>query len=91
MPSFTDAHYDLGQALYRKRDFDGSITELKQAVLVQPDFAAGQHELGLALQQKGFDQDAIEHLRLAAQLAPTDKWIQNDYKTLAKRLAKQAK
>jgi Flp pilus assembly protein TadD len=91
MPNFTDAHYDLGLALYRKHDFDGAIPELKQAVLLQPDFPTGQHALGLALEQEGLDHDAIQHLRRAAELAPTDKGIQNDYKTLAKRLAKQAK
>ncbi len=51
-PDHFKAHLKLAE-MYTKSDIDRTITELKETVRVQPDFARGYYNLGIAYLQKG--------------------------------------
>jgi DNA-binding winged helix-turn-helix (wHTH) protein/Flp pilus assembly protein TadD len=57
---------EMAWILYLARDFQGAIEQAWKALVLEPKFAAAQHVLGLAYEQKGMTEEAIAELRNAS-------------------------
>jgi tetratricopeptide (TPR) repeat protein len=78
----------LGQALDNADDNKDALRYCKEAVRLNPDYAAGQFFFGQALAKTGDATDALTHLNLATQLEPNNA----DFKyNLGKFLLEQGK
>ena len=61
-------HYSNGYALFSKNDFDGAITEFREAIRLKSDFADYHGLLCFALEQKRDWDGAISECRMAIRL-----------------------
>ena len=66
------AAYEDGRDATARGDFDGAERELRKAVGASPWFPRAQYQLGQLLARIGRLTEAIEHLRLATVMEPTD-------------------
>jgi len=66
-PIFTTA---LAETAYYAHDFDTTITQAKLTLEQSPHFLLGEYWLASAYREKGMYRDALEHFRVACQLAP---------------------
>ena len=70
-PTLCDAHDDLGEVLWVRKDLAGALSEFQAAVQCNPGSSTSQNNLGAALLYYGHDVDgAIEHLRAAVDSKP---------------------
>jgi len=63
-------HAGLGLVLSARGDLDGTITEEREALRLNPNNAAVHASLGDALEQKGDRGGALQEYQTAAQLDP---------------------
>ena len=61
-------HYSKGYALFSKNDFDGAITEFREAIRLKSDFADYHGLLCFALEKKRDWDGAISECRMAIRL-----------------------
>jgi len=64
------AHYNLGHAFLVQGQSDEAIDHYRQAIGIDPDFAAGHYNLGIVLFGQGQSAEAIVHYRLAIGIEP---------------------
>jgi tetratricopeptide (TPR) repeat protein len=69
-PDDAVAHYDLGNALGDKGDWDGAIKEYGEAIRLKPEFAIAHFNLGLALEHKWDRQSAVAEYCRTLELQP---------------------
>jgi Flp pilus assembly protein TadD len=69
-PDHTDAHINLGVALYTKSDLNGAIAEYRTAIRLKPDEANAHYNLGLALKATGRRTEAAREFREYLRLTP---------------------
>jgi tetratricopeptide (TPR) repeat protein len=69
-PNYVDAHYNMGQLMLRKKQFDKAISHLTQAVKLKPDDAEAHYKLALALAQQQQPGQALRHYTEAVSLEP---------------------
>ena len=72
-PNFAEAWSDLGQARKQLLDDAGALTAYEHAVTVNPRDAVAQYRLGAEYLHQGKTQPAIDHLRQAYELNPSDQ------------------
>jgi len=72
-PNFAEAWSDLGQARKQLLDDAGALTAYEHAVSVNPRDAVAQYRLGAEYLHEGKTQPAIDHLRQADELNPSDQ------------------
>ena len=72
-PGFEGAWSDLGQARTQLLDDAGALTAFEHAVAANPNDAVAQYRLGAEYLHRGKTGPAIEHLRQAYQLNPSDQ------------------
>ncbi len=76
-PNDSDAHVNLGAALFNQKNLDGAIAEYKKAIELDPTNSATHNRLGTALfNQKNFDR-AIAEYKKAIELDPTNSATHN--------------
>jgi len=73
------AHYNLGNAMYRRGQLDESQAHHEKAVELSPGFAVAHENLGLILMEKGQLSNAFQHLERAVQIMPGDANTQNNF------------
>ena len=61
-PGYAAAHYGLGQARYRRREFAQAAAALKRAVELDPGLADARFFLGMAYYQQGLYAEALPEL-----------------------------
>jgi len=66
-----EAHYNLGNALFRKGRMDEAVVQFQMALALQPDNAQANNNLALALLQKGDIDGAIKYLQKTLALEPS--------------------
>ena len=81
------AHVDTGNRLAGKRDWDGAITEYREALRADPKNANAHYNFGWALEQMGNLQEASQEYREAYEISPQNPVFHTAYE----RLMKQAK
>jgi len=64
------AHHDLGCRFIEKEQFPEAITQLREAVLLKPDFDQAHYNLGIALDKTGRSPEAQEQYRETLRLNP---------------------
>jgi tetratricopeptide (TPR) repeat protein len=72
-PDFAEAWSDLGQARKLLLDDAGSLAAFERAVASNPRDAVAQYRLGAEYLREGKTQSAVDHLRDAYRLNPTDQ------------------
>jgi len=72
------AHYNLGDALIKKRRMDEAIAHFQTALQIKPDYAEAHDNLGNALFQKGRVDEAITHYQTALQIRPDNAKAHNN-------------
>lgn len=72
-PDFAEAWSDLGQARKQLLDDAGALTAFEHAVSANPSDAVAQYRLGAEYLHHGKAQPAIDHLRQADRLNPSDQ------------------
>jgi tetratricopeptide (TPR) repeat protein len=77
MPDNAYYHYKLSVALHKHGDVADEKAELQEAVRLNPKLSAAQGALGYLLSREGDVNGAVEHFRIAVQIAPgwTEAWI----------------
>lgn len=68
-PNLAEAFLDLGEVLQETHDFPGAVTALKHALELRPDLDPAHVQLGYALLQQGYAEEAIPHLERVHALA----------------------
>jgi tetratricopeptide (TPR) repeat protein len=76
-PGFADAWSDLGQVRSQLLDDPGAVAAFEHAVVTNPKDAVAQYRLGAEYLHQGKTQPAIEHLRQANELNPSDQSTMN--------------
>jgi tetratricopeptide (TPR) repeat protein len=69
-PEWTEAHINLGTALYQLGHMQEAQEQFEIARELEPDNALAEFNLGCVLEQLGQAETAIEHLRRAIEIAP---------------------
>jgi protein O-mannosyl-transferase len=64
------AHHNLGIALFRKGQIDEAISQYRDTLRLEPDYAEAHYDLGAALAAKGRTGEAISQFREAIRLKP---------------------
>jgi Flp pilus assembly protein TadD len=77
-------HFNLGNALQARGDWEGAEAAFERAVKVQPDNPFALTELGLLALQRGDGRAAVKRLKKAAELTPNE-WVPRQ--ALARALA----
>ncbi len=65
------AHNNLSEPLLAQRDFVGAARHASIALELRPDYAPAYNNLGLALQEMGRTEEAVQQFRKAIALEPT--------------------
>ncbi len=65
-----EAKYQLGNSLLYEKNYQGAVTELKDAVELDPENPSYHNSLGLAYQGLRLPERAIPHYQKAIQLKP---------------------
>jgi tetratricopeptide (TPR) repeat protein len=72
------AYNCLGDTLEKLGRKDEALTCYAKTVEIEPDFPAGQFNLGMMLLEHGLPDEALAHLTIAAQLTPHNPVIRFD-------------
>jgi Flp pilus assembly protein TadD len=59
-----------GKRLLAAGDLEGAISQFRSAINSEPGYAAAHYQLGLALQQSGKKDEAMQEFHRAAELDP---------------------
>jgi tetratricopeptide (TPR) repeat protein len=69
-PDYSEAHYNMGNALKQKGDLDAAIVSYKNAINLKPTYVDAYFNLGNVLKQKGDLDAAIVSYKNAINLKP---------------------
>jgi tetratricopeptide (TPR) repeat protein len=64
------AHNNLGNALFRKGQFDDAVVQYQKVLRIYPNYAQAHNNLGLDLFHKGQLDDALVHYQKALEINP---------------------
>jgi tetratricopeptide (TPR) repeat protein len=82
-PAWWQAHSEIGRIYLEQRDYLRAIAAFEDAAALDPaathNLALAHHRQGVLLQRAGSGEDAITHLKAAADLAPA---VTDFYRTL---------
>jgi tetratricopeptide (TPR) repeat protein len=70
-PGNARAHYNLGNMLRAKTDYEAAIAHYKQALAGKPDFVDAWNNMGVVLAERGDIDDAREAYQKAVEADPT--------------------
>jgi Flp pilus assembly protein TadD len=87
-PKNDQTHVFLGAALANKGDWDGAITEYREALRLNPQNGLAHNNLGEALERKRDLRGALEEYRAAYMLDPKNATNKQDYERLLQQVNK---
>jgi Tetratricopeptide repeat/Cytochrome c554 and c-prime len=76
-PSYADGFVNRGRVLVQEGDDEAALPVLQQALSLDADKASAHYFLALALKARGRYDDALDHLRAAADRFPRDRVVRN--------------
>jgi Flp pilus assembly protein TadD len=76
-PQYADGFVNLGRVLVQEGDHAAAMPVLERALALDGRIASGHYFLALALKARGRYDDALDHLRAAADLYPRDRVVRN--------------
>jgi Flp pilus assembly protein TadD len=68
MPTYAEAHYELGKALLQLGDIKGAVESLERAAKLKPDESYVHYQLGRAYIAAGRKAEGESQLELSKQL-----------------------
>jgi len=71
-PGYTEAHYNLANALDDLGDFQGALSHYGTAIQQKPTFSQAHNNMAILLDKLDRRQEAIDHWREAIRLRPQD-------------------
>ncbi|GIK16811.1 MAG: hypothetical protein BroJett003_17750 [Planctomycetota bacterium] len=71
-------HFAAGQLLEAQGDFNRAIAQYQRAVLLNHNFVAAYHRLGMVLARQGRHREAIDNLEKAVALRPHEPILRNN-------------
>ncbi|MCG3129682.1 MAG: hypothetical protein FLDDKLPJ_00416 [Phycisphaerae bacterium] len=71
-------HFAAGQLLEAQGDFNRAIAQYQRAVLLNHNFVAAYHRLGMVLARQGRHREAIDNLEKAVALRPSEPILRNN-------------
>jgi serine/threonine protein kinase len=83
--AFEETHW-LGHTLMQQGDYDGAISEFRNALKLRPDLDELRLDLGLALEKKGKLREAFEEFEIVCTRSPNLSECRDDYQKLIKQL-----
>ena len=69
-PGSVNAHFNMGWALVRRRQFDEGIRHYTEALRIRPDYASAHNNLGDALLKSGRVDESLPHFSKALEINP---------------------
>jgi len=72
-PQSLKAHTNLALAYIEKRNLDEAVSQCKEALVINPDYARARSVLGIAYDKKGMLDEAIAEYKKALSINPYDK------------------
>ncbi|MDC1418517.1 tetratricopeptide repeat protein [Candidatus Thioglobus sp.] len=69
-PDYSDASYNLGNALKSLGHLEEAVKSYKKTIAIEPNYHAAQHNLGVTLQELGLFNDAAEQYEEALNIKP---------------------
>ena len=76
-PNYADGYVNIGRVLIQEGSHEAARPVLTRALAIQPDLASAHYFLALALKARGRYDDALRHLRAAAERFPRDRVVRN--------------
>ncbi len=76
-PKYADGHVNLARVLIQEGDHPAAVPRLERALALDPDLASAHYFLALALKARGRYDDALRHLRAAAERFPRDRVVRD--------------
>jgi tetratricopeptide (TPR) repeat protein len=77
-PAYADGPVNVARAQLQEGDVDGAVPMLEQALKISPQLAKAHYFLGFALRTLGRYEEALEHLKIAAEQYPRDRVVLNE-------------
>lgn len=74
-PGYEEALFNLA-LLEKENDPAKSVSLLRRAIEIDPEYSAAHRQLGILFQGQGNLEEAEYHLRRAMELNPADYWVQ---------------
>lgn len=71
-PSFFEAQYNLGLAVFEGGNTARSLSALERALSIRPDSSDARYNFAIALKQAGYARDAAEQLERLLKATPND-------------------
>ncbi len=69
-PGSVNAHFNMGFALVRRREFDEGIRHYTEALRIRPDYALAHSNLGNAFLKSGRVDESLPHFSKALEINP---------------------
>ena len=69
-PGSVNAHFNMGSALVRRREFDQGIRHYTEALRIRPDYASAHNNVGDALLKSGRVDESLPHFSKALEINP---------------------
>jgi tetratricopeptide (TPR) repeat protein len=76
-PAYARGFVNLGRVYVQEGDHEAALPVLETALSVDPDLASAHYFLALSLKARGRYDDALPHLRRAADQYPRDRVVRN--------------
>jgi serine/threonine-protein kinase len=83
--AFEETHW-LGHTLMQQGDYDGAISEFRNALKLRPDLDELRLDLALALEKKGKLREAFEEFEVVCTRSPNLSECRDNYQKLIKEL-----
>jgi Flp pilus assembly protein TadD len=88
-PSIGQAHFALGDAYEKLKDFENASSEYSKAIQLKPDYIDAYNALGIVLAEQGKIEQAITLFQKALQLKPDDPLLRQNLHYAQKLLRKK--
>ena len=76
-PAYARGFVNLGRVYVQEGDHEAALPVLEKALAVDPDLASAHYFLALSLKARGRYDEALAHLRRAADQYPRDRIVRN--------------
>ena len=76
-PKYADGYVNIARVLIQEGSHEAAKPVLERALALRPDLASGHYFMALALKARGRYDEALRHLRSAAEGFPRDRVVRN--------------
>ncbi len=81
----TTVYYEQGRIYFNQQKYDQAINKFKQVISISPNYANALYSLGLALEETGNNEEALEYYKKVLELNPENTEVKERTEELEKR------